>query len=63
MMSKSVLEQGGTLDHIFTLKQIGEKAQEKKCRVYVGFMDFEKVYDKVNREPLWQVIRIYDVGG
>ena len=30
--------------------------------MYVGFMDLEKVYDKVNREALWQVLRMYDVG-
>ena len=53
----------GCADQIFTLKQIGEKAQEKKCRVCVGFMDLEKAYDRVNREPLWQVLRMYDVGG
>ena len=29
----------------------------------VGFIELEKVYDRVNRETLWQVIRIYDVGG
>ena len=40
------------MDQIFTLKQIGEKLQEKKCRVYVGFMDLEKVYNKVNRKAL-----------
>ena len=28
----------GCVDHIFTLKQIGEKAREKKRRVYVGFI-------------------------
>ena len=32
----------GCVDQIFTVKQIGEKALEKKCRVYVGFMDLEK---------------------
>ena len=53
----------GCLDQIFSVKQIGEKAREKKCRVYVGFMDLEKAYDRVNREPLWQVLRMYDVGG
>ena len=37
----------GYVDQIFTLKQIGEKAQEKKCRLYLGFMDLEKPYDKV----------------
>ena len=47
---------------IFTLKQIGEKAREKKRRVYVGFIDLEKAYDRVNREALWQVLRMHDVG-
>ena len=32
-------EARGCVDQIFTLKQIGEKAQEKKLRVYVGFID------------------------
>ena len=26
-------------------------------------MDLEKAYDKVKREALWQVRRMYDVGG
>ena len=51
------------VDQIFTLNQIGEKAQEKKCRVYVGFIDLEKVYNRVNRKALWQGLRMYDVGG
>ena len=51
---------------IFTLKQIGEKAREKKRRIYVDFISLEKAYDSVNsvnREALWQVLRMYDVGG
>ena len=50
-------------EQIFTLKQIGEKAHEKKCTVYVCFMDLEKAYDRVNREALWQVLRMHDVDG
>ena len=53
----------GCVDHIFTLKQIDEKACEKKCRVYMGFIDLEKGFGRFNREALWQVLRIYDVGG
>ena len=51
--------ESGCVDQIFTLKQIGEKAREKKRRVYVGFLDLEKVYDRVNREALWQVLKIW----
>ena len=35
----------GCVDQMFTLSQIGEKAKEKKCRVYVGFIDLGKAYD------------------
>ena len=45
-----------------TPKQIGEKTREK-MKVYVGFMDLEKAYDRVNRKVIWQVLRMYDVGG
>ena len=42
----------GCVDQIFKLKQIGEKAREKKSRVYMGFIGLEKVYNRVNRETL-----------
>ena len=48
----------GCVVQIFTLKEVSEK----KRRVYIGLMDLE-VYDRVNREPLWQVLRMYYVGG
>ena len=53
----------GCLVQIFTLNQIGEKAREKKHKVYVGFIHLEKAHDRVNREALWQVLRMYDAGG
>ena len=31
--------------------------------MFVGFIDLEKVNDRVNRETLWQVLRMYDVAG
>ena len=33
-----------------------------KNAVYVSFIDLEKVYDRVNREALGQVLRMYEVG-
>ena len=44
----------GCVDQIFTLKQIGRKQERKKHAVYVGFIELEKAYDRVNREALWQ---------
>ena len=32
-------------------------------QIYMGFIDLDKVYDRVNREVLWQVLRMYDLGG
>ena len=29
----------------------------------MGLMDLEKTYDRINRELLWQVLRMYDVDG
>ena len=31
-------------------------------RNHKGFIDLEKVYNRVNREALWQVLRMYDMG-
>ena len=31
--------------------------------MYVCLIDLEKAYNRVNREALWQVLRMYDVVG
>ena len=51
----------GCVDQIFTLKQIPRR-HKKNCKVYVGCVDLEKVYNRVNMETLWQMLRMYDVG-
>ena len=42
----------GCPEQIFTLKQIDEKAREKKRMTHVGFMDLEAAYGRVNKEVL-----------
>ncbi len=34
----------------------------KDKKLYAGFMDLEKAYDRVDREALWSVLYIYGVG-
>ena len=48
----------GYIDQIFTLKHICLKAREKKGKVYLNFMELKKAYDRVNRETLWQVLKM-----
>ena len=31
--------------------------------MYVGFMNFEKVYDRGNKEALWKALRKCDMSG
>ena len=31
--------------------------------MYVSFTDLEKEHNRINRETLWQVLRMHDVGG
>ena len=38
------------------------RKHKKKFREDMGFIDFEKEYNRVNRKALWQVLRMYDVG-
>ena len=39
------------------------RKHERKNVVYVGFIDLEKAYDRVNKEALWEMLRVYDVSG
>ena len=34
----------GCVDQILTIKQIGEKAREKKCRGYVSFVELDNLF-------------------
>ena len=50
-----------TSDHIFVLKAIIDNTlKRKKAQVYAAFVDFQKAYDSVNRDLLFQ--KIYERG-
>ncbi len=62
-------EQGGCrrgkscVNQIFAIKMLVEEYLGMDRKLYAVFMNSEKAYDKVDREALWYVLKIYDVGG
>ena len=45
-----------TIDGIFTLRQLMEKAREQRRNMYIAFVDFTKAFDTVNRELLYKIL-------
>ena len=48
-------------DQIFTLRRIIEKCLQKKHELVLNFIDFEKAFDSLHRESLWEILRLYGV--
>ena len=46
----------GTIDMIFTARQLQEKCQEQNVDLYMTFVDLTKAFDTVNREGLWKIM-------
>ena len=53
----------GCTDQTFMVRQICEKYVAKGKDVYFAFLDLEKAYDRVDREAMWKMLRIYGIGG
>ena len=51
------------LDQIFAVRQLCEKYMGKGKDVFFAFLDLEKAYDRVDRDAMWNVLRLYGVGG
>ena len=45
------------------LKQVCEKYLANRKDVFWAFMDLEKAYDTIDRHGMWQMLRVYGVGG
>ena len=53
-----------TIDNAFILMSIIQKYLcKKKGRIYVCFVDFQKAFDSVHREKLWQVLKTVGIKG
>jgi len=53
----------GCVDQIFSVRMTAEKYLTKGRKLYVAFMDLEKAYDRVDWNAMWDVLKIYGVGG
>ena len=47
----------GTVDMIFCLRQLQEKAKEQNKDLYIVFVDLTKAFDSVCRSALWTVLK------
>ena len=53
----------GCTDQNFIVRQMCEKYLGKGKDVYFAFLDLEKAYDRVDRDAMWNVLRLYGIGG
>ena len=47
----------GITEQIFILRNIIEQSVEWQASLYVNFVDFQKVFDSLARERIWQILR------
>ena len=52
-------QERSTVDMIFSLRQIQEKAIEQDQELYMVFVDFRKAFDTVDRNMPWKVLKLF----
>ena len=50
-----------TVQQLFILRNIIEQSVEWQAGLYINFVDFEKSFDSVHRESLWNIMRCYGI--
>ena len=50
-----------TTEQLFTLRSIIEQFVEWNAPLYINFADFEKAFDSVHRESLWNIMKLYGI--
>ncbi|GBP25976.1 LINE-1 retrotransposable element ORF2 protein [Eumeta japonica] len=50
-----------TIDHIHVLRQVLQKYQEYNKTYYIGFVDFQKAFDSLEHEYIWEALRCQGV--
>ena len=51
------------MDQVFAVRQVyGKYLANRKDAVW-AFIDLEKAYDTIDRHGMWQMLRVYGVGG
>ena len=51
------------MDQVFAVRQVCKKCRVHGKDVFWAFMDFEKVYDTIDRHGVWQMLRVCRAGG
>ena len=51
------------MDQVFAVRQVCEKYFANGKDVFWAFMDLEKVYGTIDRHGMWQMLKVYGVGG
>ena len=52
-----------TTDHIHTLSQILEKSKEFQKKIVIMFVDFNKAFDSLYHDVIWQTLRNQNIPG
>ena len=51
------------MDQVFVVRQVCKKDLANRKDVFWVFMDLEKAYDMIDWHGMWQMLRVYGVGG